>query len=80
MPKQKIPRYESGDFLERVNGIEPSSSPWKGDIIAIIRHPQELAYSMVGVPRLELGIPSFARLIRGGETRTRSLLLPKQAR
>ena len=27
-------------ILERVTGIEPVSSPWKGDIIAFIRYPQ----------------------------------------
>ncbi len=26
--------------MERVNGIEPSSSGWKPEVIAIIRHPQ----------------------------------------
>ena len=38
-PKRKHPTR--GYFLfERVKGIEPSSSPWKGDIIAIIPYPQ----------------------------------------
>lgn len=27
--------------LERVEGIEPSSSAWKADIMAFILHPQE---------------------------------------
>ena len=26
--------------MERVNGIEPSSSPWKGDILAVVLHPR----------------------------------------
>ena len=25
--------------LERVSGIEPPSSPWKGDILAVVLHP-----------------------------------------
>ncbi len=36
--------------MERVMGIEPTSFPWKGNIIAIIRHPH------FGVPRFELGL------------------------
>ena len=27
--------------MERVAGVEPASSPWKGDIIAAIRYPRE---------------------------------------
>ncbi len=26
--------------LERVTGVEPVSSPWQGDIIAVIRYPR----------------------------------------
>ena len=32
-------RYLKKSGVERVSGIEPPSSPWKGDIIASIRHP-----------------------------------------
>ncbi|GEM_PF-5591510 len=28
--------------MERVKGIEPSSVPWEGTIMAIIRHPRAL--------------------------------------
>ncbi len=39
-------------LVERVKGIEPSSSGWKPDIIAAILHP----LTIVGIPRLELGL------------------------
>ena len=29
--------------MERIIGIEPTSSPWQGDIIAIIRYPRFIA-------------------------------------
>gem|GEM_PF-5922108 len=31
--------------MERVNGIEPSSSGWKPEVIAVIRHPHGLDLS-----------------------------------
>ena len=31
-----------GLVIERVKGVEPSSGPWKGPIIAVIRHPHNL--------------------------------------
>ena len=34
--------------MERVTGIEPASSPWKGDIIAVIRHPHLYSAYYVG--------------------------------
>ena len=36
------PRYNLFNifYLERVRGIEPLSSAWKAEVIAIIRHPQ----------------------------------------
>ena len=39
-------------ILERVKGIEPSSSGWKPDIIAFILHSH-----MVQVERIELSLP-----------------------
>ena len=36
------------DRLEQVRGIEPPSSAWKADILAIVRH-------------LHVGLPSFGR-------------------
>jgi hypothetical protein len=39
--KEKTPRLEMY-FLERVEGIEPSYSAWKADVIAIIPYPQLL--------------------------------------
>ncbi len=40
-------------ILERVSGFEPPSFPWKGKIIAIIRHPQ---LALVGEPGFEPGL------------------------
>ncbi|CDL85649.1 hypothetical protein XSR1_890005 [Xenorhabdus szentirmaii DSM 16338] len=31
-------------YLERAAGIEPASSAWKAEVIAIIRCPHELGY------------------------------------
>ncbi len=28
------------DAVERVKGVEPSSSAWEAEVIAVIRHPQ----------------------------------------
>ena len=64
--KSSIKKSPSGDFLfrERVKGIEPSSSGWKPDVIAIIQHPRikfflKPSYNIFGL----LGIAS-QRLIR----------------
>lgn len=32
----------NGMLMERVTGVEPVSSPWQGDIIAIIRYPLDI--------------------------------------
>ena len=26
-------------YMERVKGVEPSSSAWKADVLAVVRHP-----------------------------------------
>ena len=33
-----------GCFLERVKGVEPSSSAWKADVLAVVRHPHGLLF------------------------------------
>ena len=39
--KGLIQLYQAYAFnMERVMGIEPTSSAWKAEVIAIIRHPQ----------------------------------------
>ena len=30
-------------FLEQVKGVEPSSSAWKADVLAVVRHLQNAA-------------------------------------
>ncbi len=35
----KTPRFLGALLLERVEGVEPSSLPWQGSIIAAIRYP-----------------------------------------
>ena len=35
-------------FLERVAGIEPASSAWKAEVIAIIRHPHKIMVEGAG--------------------------------
>ncbi len=38
--QQKMPFGHSSLVLVRVEGVEPSSYPWEGYIIAVIRHPR----------------------------------------
>ncbi len=58
-PRQKY------SHMERVKGIEPSFPPWKGGVLATVRHPR--------VPLI------LKKRCRGDWTRTSDLALPKRA-
>ena len=36
-------RY-SAPFVEQVKGVEPSSSAWKADVLAVVRHLRDTIY------------------------------------
>jgi hypothetical protein len=71
----------SGLKMERVKGVEPSSQPWQGCIMAVIRHPRLARVShakrdtRTSVPwaRIELATPSFSEKCSTTE-------LPRQAK
>lgn len=68
---------KGGFLMERAMGVEPTSSPWKGDIIAIIRRPPSLAeviYGGIQPTIVREGEVSYYmnHFCRGAEIRTRT--------
>lgn len=41
-PRDITRGWDSSGPLERVMGIEPTSSAWKADILAVVRHPHKM--------------------------------------